>query len=124
MSPAAGRFGDRPCIVAFPYFKQANREVGPCLLTFARKQDQVARALMAYGKLTHLGLGVLRSGGTLVLASCSSRVSAESFFATVNRAAVQAGRPLHEIERTGHPLDHPVGFPEGAYLKCLFATAP
>ena len=91
---------------------------------FAKKQDQVARALMAYGKLTHLGLGVLRSGGTLVLASCSSRVSAQSFFATVNRAAVQAGRPLHEIERTGHPLDHPVGFPEGAYLKCLFATAP
>jgi 23S rRNA (cytosine1962-C5)-methyltransferase len=91
---------------------------------FAKKQDQVARALMAYGKLTHLGLGVLQAGGILVLASCSSRVSAESFFATVNRAAVQAGRPLHEIERAGHPLDHPVGFPEGAYLKCLFASAP
>jgi 23S rRNA (cytosine1962-C5)-methyltransferase len=91
---------------------------------FARRQDQVRRALMAYGKLTRLGLGVLQPGGTLVLASCSSRVSAESWFAAVNRAAVQAGRPLHEIERTGHPLDHPVGFPEGAYLKCLFATAP
>jgi len=90
---------------------------------FAQKQEQVRRALSAYGKLTRLGLGVLQPGGTLVQASCSSRVSAEPFFATVNRAAAQEGRPLREIERTGHPLDHPVGFKEGAYLKCLFATA-
>jgi 23S rRNA (cytosine1962-C5)-methyltransferase len=91
---------------------------------FARKQEQVARALAAYAQLTRLGLGVLRPGGTLVQASCSSPVGAEPFFATVNQAATQAGRPLREIERTGHPLDHPVGFREGAYLKCLFATAP
>ena len=90
---------------------------------FAKKQAKVKGALSAYGKLTHLGLGVLRPGGTLVQASCSSRVSAESFFATVNSAATQAGRPLREIERTGHPLDHPVSFKEGAYLKCHFAIA-
>ena len=69
------------------------------------------------------GIELLKPGGTLVMASCSSRVSAERFFATVNRAAQQAGRPLHEIDRTGHAIDHPVRFPEGAYLKCLFATA-
>ena len=91
---------------------------------FARGQAQVARALSAYAQLTCLGLGALRPGGTLVQASCSSQVGAEPFFATVNRAAAQAGRPLSEIERTGHPLDHPVSFLEGAYLKCLFATAP
>jgi 23S rRNA (cytosine1962-C5)-methyltransferase len=90
---------------------------------FATTRAQVSQALSAYGKLTRLGLGVLRPGGTLVQASCSSHVSADSFFATVNRAATQAGRPLREIERTGHPLDHPVGFREGAYLKCLFAIA-
>jgi len=91
---------------------------------FAKKQAQVTRALSAYRKLTRLGLGVLQPGGTLVQASCSSRVSAELFFAAVNSAAMQAGRPLREIERTGHPPDHPVCFKEGAYLKCLFATAP
>jgi 23S rRNA (cytosine1962-C5)-methyltransferase len=91
---------------------------------FARKRAQVAQALSAYERLTRLGLGVLQPGGTLVLSSCSSQVSAEMFFATVNRAAVQAGRPLRELERTGHPIDHPVSFKEGAYLKCLFATAP
>jgi hypothetical protein len=43
LSPAAGLFGDRPCIVAFPYFKQANREVGPCLLTFVRKPSYLCQ---------------------------------------------------------------------------------
>jgi 23S rRNA (cytosine1962-C5)-methyltransferase len=91
---------------------------------FAQKQTQVAQALSAYRRLTQLGVGVLRSEGTLVQASCSSRVEAETFFNTVNRAAEQAGRPLRELERTGHALDHPITFKEGAYLKCLFAVAP
>ena len=46
------------------------------------------------------------------------------FFTTVHRVAAGAGRPLAEIGRTGHVIDHPIRFPEGAYLKCLFATAP
>ncbi len=91
---------------------------------FAKKRSEVKRALSAYQRLTRLGLGVLQSGGTLVMASCSSRVSADEFFAAVHQAAAQVERPLREIERTGHPLDHPIGFKEGAYLKCLFATAP
>ena len=89
----------------------------------AKREDEVGGALAAYARLTRLALGVLAPGGTLVMASCSSRVSAARFFATVNGAAQQAGRPLHEIDRTGHAIDHPVRFPEGAYLKCLFATA-
>jgi 23S rRNA (cytosine1962-C5)-methyltransferase len=91
--------------------------------SFAQSQMQVARALAAYERLTRLGLRVLRPGGVLVQASCSSRVDTETFFEAVNRAAVQVGRPLREIERTGHPLDHPITFKEGAYLKCLFAIA-
>jgi len=59
----------------------------------------------------------------VVLASCSSRVAADQFFATVNRAAMDMGRPLRELERTGHAIDHPIRFREGAYLKCLFAEA-
>jgi len=90
---------------------------------FAKREDEVERAVQAYARLTGLALGVLAPGGILVMASCSSRVSAGLFFATVHRAAQQAGRPLHEIDHTGHAIDHPVRFPEGAYLKCLFATA-
>ncbi|MFH1086249.1 MAG: class I SAM-dependent rRNA methyltransferase [Chloroflexota bacterium] len=91
---------------------------------FAQSRAQVPQALAAYARLTRLALGVLRAGGTLVQASCSAQVTAELFFAVVHRAAAQAGRPLREIERTGHALDHPIGFREGAYLKCVFAVAP
>jgi 23S rRNA (cytosine1962-C5)-methyltransferase len=91
---------------------------------FAKSQSEIEAALAAYARLARLALGVLRPGGTLVMASCSSRVGAADFFATVNEAAVAEGRPLREIERTGHPIDHPVAFAEGAYLKCLFALAP
>jgi len=90
---------------------------------FAQKQDQVAAGLHAYQRLTQLGLGVLRAGGVLVQASCSSRIDAETFFNAVHQTARDSGRRLTEIERTGHTLDHPIRFKEGAYLKCLFARA-
>jgi 23S rRNA (cytosine1962-C5)-methyltransferase len=90
---------------------------------FAKQQSEVERALAAYAQLTRLGLGVLQAGGTLVLASCSSRVSTDAFFTTVTQAAAQVRRPLQIFAQTTHALDHPVGFPEGAYLKCLYATA-
>jgi 23S rRNA (cytosine1962-C5)-methyltransferase len=90
---------------------------------FAQEQAQVTAALAAYERLTRLALDVLQPGGTLVQASCSTRVDADSFFAAIHRAAARAGRPLRELERTGHALDHPIAFKEGAYLKCLFATA-
>ena len=92
--------------------------------SFANRQADEERALTVYARLTRLALAVLRPGGDLVLASCSARVTADDFFACVLDAARRAGRPLDEIERTAHPADHPVGFPEGAYLKCLFARTP
>lgn len=55
-------------------------------------------------------------------ASCSSRVTPAQFFDTVLDAAEAAGRPLREIERTGHDTDHPIGFKEGEYLKAGFWT--
>ena len=91
---------------------------------FARRKSEVERALNAYGRLAHLGLAVLKPGGIIVASSCSSRVTEEMFFDVVNRAARGAGRPLQEMERTAHGLDHPITFREGAYLKTLFARAP
>lgn len=92
--------------------------------SFAKRAAEVERALAAYARLARLGLAVTCPGGTLVLASCSSRVSAAQFYDTVLAAAAGAGRPLRELARTGHALDHPVRFKEGEYLKCLFAVAP
>ncbi|MCZ7671180.1 MAG: class I SAM-dependent rRNA methyltransferase [Chloroflexi bacterium] len=92
--------------------------------SFAKKQAEVERALGAYARLVQLGLALLRPGGALVMASCSSRLSADQFFRLVHETARGEKRPLQEISRTTHALDHPITFPEGAYLKCLFATAP
>ncbi|MEQ8673236.1 MAG: class I SAM-dependent rRNA methyltransferase [Aggregatilineales bacterium] len=89
--------------------------------SFAKRADEVDRALAAYASLVEHALPLLERDGIFVIASCSSRVTAEAFFRTVTSTAAKMGRVLSEIERTGHALDHPIGFPEGAYLKCLFA---
>lgn len=91
---------------------------------FAKRASEAPGALAAYERLAALALGVLRRGGTLVMASCSSRVRDVEFFAAVHFGAGRCGRPLRELARTGHPLDHPIAIPEGAYLKCLYAIAP
>jgi len=91
--------------------------------SFAQNQASVDRAVRAYARLTHLALGVLAPGGTLVQCSCSSRVTTDQFFDTVHHAARVAHRPLNEVRRTGHAVDHPIGFEFGGYLKALFATA-
>jgi len=98
--------------------------------SFARQQAETERALAAYARLTRLALRLLPPGGILVQSSCSSRVQTADFFDMIHQTAQKEKRPLRqaqhrplrEIERTGHPLDHPVSFPEGEYLKCLFAS--
>ncbi len=88
---------------------------------FAKQQSEISVALRSYERLAGLALSVLRPGGTLVMASCSSRVSAGDFFAAVRRGAARSNRVLRELAHTGHPVDHPISFAEGAYLKCLYA---
>ncbi|MCD9624261.1 class I SAM-dependent rRNA methyltransferase [Rhabdothermincola salaria] len=89
--------------------------------SFAQRQSSVPGALRAYGRLTDLAVRLVAEGGVLVQASCSARVSAEAFFGAVRGAAAAAGVGLDELARTGHPLDHPIGFDEGAYLKAIVA---
>ena len=90
--------------------------------SFASRKDQVGAALRAYGRLTDLALDLLEPGGTLVQASCSARVTAHEFFDVVETTARRRGVMLVQETRTAHAVDHPVGFPEGAYLKSVFAT--
>lgn len=89
--------------------------------SFASKQNQVPGALRAYGRLTELAVGVLRPGGWLVQASCSARVPTPDFVEAVTEAAFRAGVRLTDVERTGHAVDHPIGFAQGEYLKAVFA---
>ncbi len=88
---------------------------------FAKNKVEIDRAIASYQRLTRLGLAVTIPGGIFVQASCSSRVEKDTFFNSIHQTARQVGKPLNEIERTGHALDHPISFSEGEYLKCLFA---
>ncbi len=87
--------------------------------SFAQSQAQVPGALRAYRRLTALALDLVRPGGRLFQASCSSRVSIEDFAAAVYGEAAAKRVPVTEVARTAHPLDHPIGFAHGAYLKAL-----
>ena len=88
--------------------------------SLAAKASQTAAALGAYRRLGELASSLVEPGGVLVAASCSSRVTAVEHASVIHEAARARGRRLVEIERTGHAVDHPVGFPQGAYLKALF----
>ncbi|HTO06423.1 MAG TPA: class I SAM-dependent rRNA methyltransferase [Myxococcota bacterium] len=95
--------------------------VDPPALT--RTQADVAGALHAYARLAESAARLLAPGADLVMASCSARVDADALAGAVRQGAARAGRRLRERERTAHACDHPVGFPEAAYLKCLFLRA-
>lgn len=87
---------------------------------FASRSDAVAGALGAYRRLAAAALTVCRPGGRVLLASCSSRVGLADLEAQVVAGAASARADIEIERRCGQPLDHPVGFPQGAYLDALF----
>lgn len=89
--------------------------------SFAKKESEITQAIKAYEKLTRLGLSLTEKNGIFLQASCSSRISSQRFYLSITNIAAREKVRLKEIERTGHPLDHPIKFKEGEYLKCLFA---
>ena len=88
-----------------------------------RKSSDIEQAMGVYTKLNRNALRLVRNGGLLVTASCSARITQEDFFQVVKRAAVGARTTLRLLAFNCHPVDHPIdpAFPEGRYLKCVFA---
>jgi 23S rRNA (cytosine1962-C5)-methyltransferase len=86
----------------------------------AKRQSERDEALRAYARLLAGAVERLDTGGMLVAASCSAHVSAGDFFNLAREAARQSGRGFEEWRVTGHAPDHPVTFPEGEYLKCIY----
>ncbi len=86
--------------------------------SFAKRESEVKKALQSYAHLTELAIGLVGKEGILLMASCSSRVPADTFFSVVTKTLRHSGRSFEEIGKTYHDLDHPIGFQEGAYLKC------
>lgn len=86
--------------------------------SFAKSAKEVPMALKKYAQLAELGLNLTKPKGLLVLASCSSRVTSEEFFSINEKALRASGRKFRVLNKTFHDIDHPISFPEGAYLKC------
>jgi 23S rRNA (cytosine1962-C5)-methyltransferase len=88
--------------------------------SMAKSQSGRQEALCAYTRLLRGAMARLAANGMLVAASCSAHVSAEDFFNRAREAARQTGRSFEEWRTTRHAPDHPVTFPEGEYLKCIY----
>ncbi|TWO33125.1 class I SAM-dependent rRNA methyltransferase [Seonamhaeicola sediminis] len=86
--------------------------------SFAKQQSEIDLAKKKYAQLAELGEKLTSKNGLLVLASCSSRVLAQSFFHINTQSLQKQKRVFKNIMNTHHDIDHPVTFPEGAYLKC------
>jgi len=88
--------------------------------SFAKSNDEIERALKSYARLTKSAIQLVERSGTLLMASCSSRVKADAFFEVVFRQLDFSKRKYKEFHRSFHDIDHPIGFPEGAYLKSIY----
>ena len=88
---------------------------------FAKRAKEIEKAKDSYSRLARLGSQLIHKSGTLLLASCSSRVTAEDFF-KLNAMALR-GTSLRLKKKTFHDIDHPIGFREGAYLKAGYYSA-
>lgn len=88
--------------------------------SLAKREEERAGAIQAYGKLARHGVAHLNPGGILVAASCSAHVSSAEFFSMVRENVRGTGRRFAEMETTAHAPDHPATFPEGHYLKCIY----
>ena len=86
--------------------------------SFAKSKKEMVIAKKKYKQLAALGEKLTAKKGILVLASCSSRVGAEDFFKINTTTLDKQKRSYTTIKQTYHDTDHPVGFLEGAYLKC------
>ena len=89
--------------------------------SFAPNAAALPAATRAYRRLTGLAVELLSPGGTLVQASCSSRLGSQEFYKLITEEIEHAGCRAINSVRTGHAIDHPIGFEHGAYLKALFA---
>ncbi len=80
-------------------------------------------ALAQYGKIAELGCRATKSGGFLVLSSCSAAVDMNALVRALATGALRANREAIVVERHFQGPDHPVlaAHGEGLYLKSVIA---
>lgn len=126
LDAARHEFVTADCFEALDAYVKQRRMFDMIILdppSFAKNKQSRFAAIRAYTRLNALALRCIRSGGTLVSASCTSQVGPEPFKEMLAAAALQAKRRLQITHEAGQPQDHPVPpqFPEGRYLKFVVA---
>jgi 23S rRNA (cytosine1962-C5)-methyltransferase len=95
--------------------------VDPAKLAAVR--EEIPRALKTYSDINRLAIDRLRPNGILVSCSCSGLIGEPQFLSVLANAARESGAELQMFRITGAAPDHPIrtDFPEGRYLKAVFA---
>ncbi|MDN3667014.1 class I SAM-dependent rRNA methyltransferase [Algibacter miyuki] len=88
--------------------------------SFAKQASEIELAKKKYAQLAELGEKLTAKNGMLMLASCSSRVLAQAFYDINSQVLADTKRNYKILAKTQHDTDHPIGFPEGAYLKSVY----
>lgn len=88
--------------------------------SFAKQSSEVASASNQYERLARLGRDLVAPNGTLILGSCSSRISLEAFEEIHRHAGIKPMNDWKYLHFTLHDDDHPIGFAESNYLKTVF----
>ena len=104
-----------------PELATKHRKFGLVILdppSFAMREVDKAGALISYRTLNARAAALVEPGGLFVTCSCSAHVTPDEFEDAVQQGL--RGHPSRLVDRTGHALDHPVRFKEGAYLKALW----
>lgn len=89
--------------------------------SMAKREQERAGAIEAYGRLARLGAACVAPGGRLLAASCSAHVTADEFLGATRAALRGSGMAWMEERVSGHEPDHPAGFEEARYLKAMQA---
>jgi 23S rRNA (cytosine1962-C5)-methyltransferase len=88
---------------------------------FVKSKKDVWQGMKAYRKLTKLAAPLVRSGGTLLMCSCSHHVGPDAFAEQVRHGLADARREGRVLRLAGAGADHPVHpwLPETSYLKAI-----
>ena len=88
---------------------------------FTKSRETVQKAINGYKEINLRGMKLIRPGGFLVTSSCTSLVTPELFFQTIEMAAKDAKRKIRQVTFQTQSADHPViwGMENTQYLKFL-----
>lgn len=90
--------------------------------SMAKSKTEIEQATKKYNSLASFGSRLLNEGGTLLLASCSSKISKEAFLLANQTGFQISNHQLVLQDFIGHDVDHPDNFGEMSYLKAAYYT--